>query len=385
MRRPGGGGGHGGGGPAVRLAAAAAAVAAAAVVTALGACGGGDEPDCAVTGDGPGLDPDGAFCERLSSYRLFEDIAAQRPAPGVIPYDVATPLFSDFAQKDRFLWVPPGAAMTWSDTDAFALPPGSVMVKTFSYPRDRRDPAQGRRLLETRLLVRGTDAWRGVSYVYDAGDTTDAHRAVAGTQLDAAWIHDDGAERTNRYVVPNQNQCKGCHAEHDDVLDVLGPKARHLNRPGPAGSGAPDQLQALIDRGALTGAPPRERWPRGVIAADPTSGTVEQRARAWLDINCGACHNPRGGMARTSGLYLDITQTDPAQLGICKAPVATGRGSGGRRYAIVPGQPDASILLFRLESTEADVKMPEVGRNLVDDQGVALIRQWIAELPGTCP
>ena len=90
-------------------------------------------------------------------------------------------------------------------------------------------------------------------------------------------------------------------------------------------------------------------------------------------------------MARTSGLYLDIAQTDPAQLGICKAPVAAGRGSGGRRYAIVPGQPDASILVFRIESTEADVKMPELGRNLVDDQGVALIRQWIAELPGTCP
>ena len=208
---------------------------------------------------------------------------------------------------------------------------------------------------------------------------------VRGSLLDTAWIHDDGAERTNRYTVPNQNQCKSCHAEHDRVLNVLGPKARHLNRPGPAGSGSGDQLQALIDRGALAGAPPRASWPRGVIASDPASGTVEQRARAWLDINCGACHNPRGGMARTSGLYLDIAQTDLAQLGVCKAPVAAGRGSGGRRFGIVPGQPDASILVFRIESTETDVKMPELGRNLVDDQGVALIRQWIAEMPGSCP
>jgi uncharacterized repeat protein (TIGR03806 family) len=359
-------------------------MAAAMGIVAAAGCGGG-EPDCAIAGDGPGVDPDGAFCERLSSYRLFDDIAAQRPAEGVIPYEVATPLFSDFARKDRFLWIPPGAAMTRSDADAFELPVGAAVIKTFSYPRDRRDPALGRRLLETRLLVRGADAWRGVSYVYAEGDDTDATRAVAGSQLDTAWIHDDGAERTNRYTVPNQNQCKSCHAEHDRVLNLLGPKARHLNRPGPAGTGSGDQLQALIDRGALAGAPPRASWPRGVIASDPASGTVEQRARAWLDINCGACHNPRGGMARTSGLYLDIAQADPAQLGVCKAPVAAGRGSGGRRFAIVPGQPDASILVYRIESTEADVKMPELGRNLVDDQGVALIRQWIAEMPGSCP
>jgi len=354
-------------------------------LAALAACGGGGDPDCAIPGDGPGVDPDGAFCERLSSYRLFEDIAAQRPAAGVVPYDVATPLFSDYTRKERFLWVPPGAAMAWSDVDAFALPVGSVIAKTFSYPRDRRDPALDRRLLETRLLVRGADAWRGVSYVYDEGDDTDARRAVAGALIDASWIHDDGAERANRYVVPNQNQCKSCHAEHDDVMNALGPKARHLNRPGPAGSGVDNQLQALIDRGALVGAPLPVAWPRGIAAADPAAGTVEERARAWLDVSCGACHNPRGGMARTSGLYLDITQTDPAQLGICKAPVATGRGSGGRLYAIFPGQPDASILVFRIESMEADVKMPELGRNLVDDQGVALIRQWIAEMPGTCP
>jgi uncharacterized repeat protein (TIGR03806 family) len=351
---------------------------------ALAACG-GDEPDCAIPGDGPGVDPTGAFCERLSSYRLFEDLAAQRPAAGVVPYEVATPLFSDYTVKDRFLWVPPGAAMTWHDTDAFALPEGSILVKTFSYPRDRRDPALGRRLLETRLLVRGADAWRGVSYVYDGGDPSDARRAIAGGFINASWIHDDGAERTNRYAVPNQNQCKSCHAEHDDVMGALGAKARHLNRPGPAGSGIADQLQALIDRGALEGAPPREVWPRSVDAADPAAGTLDDRARAWLDVSCGACHNPRGGMARTSGLYLDISQTDLAELGLCKPPVAAGRGSGGRAFGIVPGQPDASILLYRIESTEPEIRMPELGRSLVDEQGLALIRQWIAELPGTCP
>ena len=353
------------------------------ILAALAACGDGGDADCALPGDGPGIDPDGKLCDRLSSYRLFEDLAAQRPAEGLIPYDVATPLFSDYTAKDRFVWLPPGAAMTWSDTDAFALPVGAVVVKTFGYAHDRRDPSLGKKLLETRLLVRGADEWRGVSYVHDE-DGGDARRAVAGAFVNASWIHDDGGERTNRYVVPNQNQCKNCHAAHDDVLDVLGPKARHLNRPGPAGSGIENQLQALIDRGALAGAPPRASWPPAVVAADPGSGTLEERARTWLDVNCGACHNARGGAARTSGLYLDLAQTDLHELGLCKAPVAAGRGSGGRIYGIVPGQPDASILVFRIESIEADVKMPELGRNLVDAEGVSLIRQWIAQLPGSC-
>ncbi|HWU86750.1 MAG TPA: SO2930 family diheme c-type cytochrome [Kofleriaceae bacterium] len=355
------------------------------LLAALAACGGGGgDADCALPGDGPGVDPDGELCERLSSYRLFEDLAAQRPAEGLIPYDVATPLFSDYTTKLRFVWLPPGTTMTWHDTDAFALPVGAVVVKTFGYLHDRRDPSLGLRLLETRLLVRGTDSWRGVSYVYDE-DGADARRAIAGAFVDASWIHDDGAERTNHYAVPNQNQCKNCHAAHDDTLDVLGPKARLLNRPGPEGSGVANQLQTLIDRGALAGAPPPASWPRGVAVMDPASGTLEERARAWLDVSCGHCHNARGGAARTSGLYLDLAQTDLHELGLCKAPVAAGRGSGGRRFGIVPGQPDASILVFRIESTEADVKMPELGRNLVDAEGVALIRQWIAQLPGSCP
>jgi uncharacterized repeat protein (TIGR03806 family) len=370
-----------------RRGPALAALAALALNSLLAACGDGgdDDADCVLPGDGPGVRPDGVFCARLSSYRLFDDIAGQRPAPGVLPYEVATPLFSDYTTKERFLWVPPGETIAWRDLDALDLPVGSVLVKTFSYLRDRRDPALGRRLLETRLLVRRTDAWRGVSYVYDESDDSDARRAVAGAFIDASWIHDDGAARTNHYAVPNQNQCKNCHAEHEDAMSPLGAKARHLNRPGPAGSGIENQLQALIDGGALAGAPDRQAWPRGVAAADPSTGTIEERARVWLDVNCGACHNARGGMARTSGLYLDITQTDLHELGRCKPPIAAGRGSGGRQFGIAPGQPDASILVYRIESTEADVKMPELGRNLVDDQGVALIRQWIAQLPGSCP
>lgn len=345
-----------------------------ALIVLVAACGDGGGDDCGTPG---------TWCERLSSYQLFDDIGTQQPAAGVIPYTLNTPLFSDYTVKDRFVFVPPGSAMTWHDTNAFGTPVGTIVVKTFSYLADRRDPTQGERHLETRLLVRGDDGWSGASYVYAEDDPSDATLAIAGANLDTAWIHDDGSERTNRYVVPNKNQCKNCHAEHDDTIDLLGPKARHLNRPGPADSGIADQLQYLIDQGVLTGAPPPAMWPRAPVATDSTSGTLDARARAWLDINCANCHNETGA-ARTSGLFLDLAQTDPAVLGVCKPPVAAGRGSGGRAYAVVPGQPDASILVYRIESTEPDIKMPELGRNLVDAEGVALMREWITQLPGSC-
>lgn len=335
-----------------------------AIVAVVAACSGGSEEVCAI---------DGKMCKKLSSWELFDDIATQTPAPGVFPYALATPLFSDYTVKDRFVRLPEGQTATWQADDPLSLPVGSVLVKTFSYLHDRRDPAAGRTLLETRILVHGETGWHGASYVY-GGRTDEAELAIAGDIIDASWIHDDGAPRTNDYVVPNQNQCKLCHAEHDDVVAPVGPKVRHM---------VPDDLAAMVDAGAIVGAPPRDQWPRAIDASDPETGTLDERARTWLDINCGFCHNPRGA-ARTSGLFLDHAQTDPAKLGVCKPPVATGRGSGGLQYDIVPGQPDESILIYRMESTEPDIRMPEVGRNLVHAEGVALIREWIAAMPGAC-
>jgi uncharacterized repeat protein (TIGR03806 family) len=340
----------------------------AALVALLAGCGGSNDEICDHVPPTPGK-----MCKKLSSWQLFDDIATQTPAPGVLPYDLTTPLFSDYAVKDRFVRLPDGEMATWHDRDPLALPVGSVLVKTFSYLADRRDPAGARTLLETRVLVHGQTGWHGSAYVYD-GKTDDAELSIAGDILDARWIHDDGADRTNKYVVPNQNQCKLCHEEHDEIVTPVGPKVRHLQ---------PDAVQALIDGGVLAGAPPREQWPRAFVAADPASGTLDERARAWLDINCGFCHNPRGA-ARTSGLYLDSAETDPSKLGVCKPPVAAGRGSGGLQYDIVPGKPDESILVYRMESTEPEIRMPELGRNLVHVEGVALVREWIAAMPGAC-
>lgn len=364
---------------------AIATVVAVAAGGALAGCGGDDDGApaevCVVApGEGPAAPTSGPLCRRLSTYRLFADVPGQVPAAGVEPVDLTTPLFSDYTDKLRFVHVPAGAAMQWHDVDSLAMPVGTILVKTFAYAVDRRQPAAGRRLLETRLLVRMDDGWKAAAYTY-GDDDGDAELAIAGDLIDTEWIHDDGQVRTNRYAVPNVNQCANCHAEHDEVVGPLGPKARHWNRVQPGGS--ENQLARFVALGWLAGAPDAAAWPRTPVWDDDGDGTLDERARGWLDVNCAHCHNPRGA-ARTSGLDLTPTQTDPVQYGVCKPPVAAGAGSGGRRYSIVPGQPDESILIYRLEATAPDVRMPELGRNLVHVESVAVLRAWVTALPGTC-
>ena len=370
------------------------AVAVALSSCALVACGDDDAPGdpdgssgpdvCDIaTGTAVSFDADGALCNNLSSYRFFTDGPGLTPNDGVVPYDLNSPLFTDYAAKYRFVWLPDGTSMAWDDTQSFDAPVGAAIIKTFSQLADLRDPAAGQRLLETRLLYRTSDEWGAVTYVWDA-DQTDAVKKIAGDTIATSWIHTDGQPRANNYSVPNSNQCKNCHEELDDIVGLIGPKARHINRELDYGAGPESQLQHFIDIGYLSGAPadPMD-WPVAPVWDDESSGTLEQRARAWLDINCAHCHNPRGA-ARTSGLDLVVSQDNPFDYGICKPPVAAGAGSGGRQYTIVPGQPDESIMVFRLESIEPDIQMPELGRRLVHEESVAMIREWITAMAGGC-
>ncbi|MCG8416890.1 MAG: hypothetical protein MJE77_02960 [Proteobacteria bacterium] len=365
------------------------------VALSCSACGGDDEPQsradaaivsCAVpAGSGVAFDADAELCDKLSSYRFFVgDMVDQVPNDRVVPYDVTTALYADYTYKYRFLWLPEGTAMAYRARDAFAFPTGSVLIKTFAYPRDMRNPERGQTLLETRLLYLTSSGWAVATYVWNQ-DQTEAIRKVAGDRIPSQWIHTDGTDRQINYSVPNENQCKNCHEESDDEIAPLGPKARYLNSDFAYASGTENQLKHLAQSGYLTGLPADPaQVPRAPVWNDPATGSLDERARTWLDINCAHCHNPRGA-ARTSGLDLSFDQSNLYELGHCKPPVAAGGGSGGRQYNIVPGKPGDSILIYRLESDEPDERMPEVGRQLEDEDGVALIREWITAMPtGSC-
>ena len=317
--------------------------------------------------------------EKLSQYNLFVGNGnTQQPVDGVIPYDLNSPLFSDYTDKFRFVKLPTGQSAEYRDVEAFEFPVGTVIAKTFAYPVDARDAKLGRRLLETRILKRETDGWVGIPYIWN-DEQTEATRQVAGDQVDVSWIDEHGVTQANNYIIPNANQCKGCHKQGDD-FQPLGPKARHLNKDYAYADGIENQLAHWTKAGALKGAPDPKDAPRLAVWNDPHTGTLDERARAWLEINCAHCHNPVGP-ARNSGLDLRVAQIEPRKFGIYKTSVAAGRGSGGLDFDVVPGHPDESIFMFRLLSSDAGIMMPELGKRMIHKEGVELVREWITAMP----
>lgn len=320
--------------------------------------------------------------DKLSEYNFFiGDMKNLTPNDGVLPYDLNTPLFTDYAHKQRFVWMPAGVSGEYHDTNSFDLPVGAVLIKNFYYPHDFRDESKGRRIMETRLLVHTEKGWDARPYIWNE-EQTEATLEVAGGKFDISWIHYDGSEKSTNYVIPNKNQCKGCH-EFEGTLTPIGPKAKHLNKDYAYAEGSQNQLAKWASMGYLTGCPAPESAPKTAIWDDPSSGSLEDRARAWLDINCAHCHNA-GGPANTSGLLLNIEETDHTIMGFCKTPVAAGRGSGGMKYDIVPGNPDSSIIVYRMASLDPGIMMPELGRKMVHEEGLALVKEWIASLEGEC-
>ncbi len=300
---------------------------------------------------------------KLSDFGFFTDSAAKQPASMVQPYKLNSPLFTDYARKFRYAYIPAGGRVETGDNGRLLFPVGSALIKSFGYD----DPdGDGVRLLETRVLLHRADGWIALPYVWDA-DAKDATLKVAGRRMPVSFTDPSGAKRDISYAVPNKNQCKGCH-ELGGKLVPIGPKLRNMD----------DGVQIGIwqDRGWLD-------KDMAVFAMMPGYSdkkfSLNDRARAYLDINCAHCHT-HNGPASNSGLFLGFEETGKVALGIGKRPVAAGRGSGGREFAIAPGDADASIFTYRMDSTDPGIAMPELGRSIIHDEGVALIREWISAM-----
>ncbi|AQG82042.1 SO2930 family diheme c-type cytochrome [Spirosoma montaniterrae] len=323
--------------------------------------------------------PHTAIPQKLSEYGFFEgNLAEQQPAEGVVPYRLNTPLFSDYAEKLRFVKLPTGQTVSYNATEVLDFPVGTTLIKTFYYPNDFRDVSKGRRLMETRLLVRETAGWKALEYVWN-DEQTDAVLEVAGDRKPVTFVDAEGRKRQQEYIIPNLNQCKSCH-NRNEVMTPIGPSARQLNGDLTYTTGPENQLQHWQKAGLLTDLPALADVPRAPVWSDPATGSLDARARIYLDINCAHCHRPEGP-ANTSGLNLSVHEKNVTAWGLLKTPVAAGRGSGDRRYDIMPGHPDESILLYRMESTDPGIMMPEVARKVPHREGIALVRDWIKSLP----
>jgi uncharacterized repeat protein (TIGR03806 family) len=312
---------------------------------------------------------DADYKENLSDYGFFKGtLKEQIPSDGVVLYTLNSPLFSDYASKLRFVKLPVGQTVSYNPDSVLQFPVGTAIVKTFYYPIDERNPKKGRRLMETRVLLHEAKGWVALPYIWNK-EQTDAVLEVAGGSDQVSWIDGAGKKQSFEYQVPNMNQCKGCH-ERSGEMTPIGPSVRQLNDG--------HQLQNWSTTGLLKGLP-KDHIPALVNYSD-ASASLDDRVKAYLDINCAHCHNPTGP-ARSSGLYLTWDSKDRTAYGFFKAPVAAGRGSGNLSYDIVPGKPEQSILHYRMASRDPGVMMPELGRQLTHHEGVELVRSWIASLP----
>ncbi len=309
--------------------------------------------------------------EDLASYCVIDLVDGRIvPKPGVLAYSLNTPLFSDHAIKERTVWVPEGGKATSTDGEAYDFPVGSIITKSFGFADDLRKATPRMRWIETRVMAKTATGWKMNAYTWNEAQTR-ATLDVAGGVHEVSFIDARGETVAPKYLVPNANQSKKCH-QRGAGLVTLGPTPANLRRD--------ERLARWVERGVLERVPEVAAMPAW---DDPAAGTVETRARAWLDVNCAHCHR-EDGSANTTGLILRFGERDPSKLGVCKSPVAAGRATGGLAFDVVPGRPEESILVHRLESNEPAVAMPEIGRSLGHAGAIDLVRGWIKGLPGGC-
>jgi len=317
------------------------------------------------------------FKDKLSEYGFFiGNLKDLQPANGVVRYELATPLFTDYAIKDRYIVLPSSAKIRYTSSGPLDFPDSTIIIKNFAY----RNKGGQKIMIETRLLVKdpATKNWEVMDYLWDSTQS-DAKKHIIGAKVPIQLQDDGGKIISTVYQVPNTNDCKRCHYS-GGTLTPIGPKARNLNYV--LAGHQENQLTEWEKQNMISGLPPLKQVEKLPDWRDSVHYNLSQRARAYLDVNCAHCHT-QGGDAMNTGLFLEYQQKDLFHVGVMKEPVSAGSGAGGMNYDIIPRDAAHSILAYRMNSTEAGTAMPELARTIIHKEGVALIVQWINQMkPG---
>jgi uncharacterized repeat protein (TIGR03806 family) len=318
--------------------------------------------------------PDGAIPKLLSQTGAFADTRRLTPAPGLIPYELIVPFWSDGASKQRWIAVP-AAKIKFAATGEWTFPPGTVFVKTFELPADEAHPEVKRRL-ETRLLVRDADGGvYGVVYKWRP-DNSDADLIATSLaeQIPIKTASGDSVQQTWYY--PSRQDCLQCHNAR--AGGVLGVKTRQMNRDFIYAGVMDNQIRRWNQLGLFDAAVTDSDSGNftTLAAMDDNSRSLEDRARSYLDANCAQCHRPGGTVA-----YFDARFDTPlAQQQLLDGAVLIDEGIDRPRI-ISPHDRWRSIAYMRI-NTNDDIRMPPLARETIDQRGIALLGQWILSLPG---
>ncbi len=313
----------------------------------------------------------------LSEYNFFKgDLANMEPQDDVLPYDLITSLFTDYAKKKRFIWFDSGSSASYNGDDSvFNFDDGAVIIKCFYY--DHMMPDDSRKILETRILYKIDGLWNFAEYVWNE-EQTEAHLDLDGSYQNIEWLQ-DGALKSTNYRIPSAGECLTCHKTNSNPIPI-GPKPQNLNKAYAYTDGVKNQLNKWIEMGYLEGGVPENI--NTVVAWDDELQPLELRVRAYLDINCGSCHK-EGSHCDYRPMRFAWSETIfPKNQGVCVPPDEILDPT--LTHIIAPGNTDRSMMHFRINTTDEAVRMPLLGRTIIHEEAVQLIADYINSITDPC-
>ena len=283
---------------------------------------------------------------KLSDYNIFTgDPASLTPGNGFHLYELATGLFTDYAEKQRFIKIPADKTITAVNDGLPQFPDGTILVKTFYYFNDKRDPSKGKRLIETRLLIKTNNQWVAGTYVWNP-EQTEATLATNGSNTLVSWIDEKATTRKISYHIPGARDCASCHNANNTIMPV-GLKVRNLNIAVMRNGKSINQLQYLQEAGIMDKVNPEQF--SALPAWQNEKYSILDRVRAYLDVNCAHCHSDQGSCAR------------PAVRFAWEIPLVDTRITAKDK---------------RIVTLMTKGNMPRIGTTLVDSAALALIKQY---------
>lgn len=320
-----------------------------------------------------------AMPQTLAETGLFQDGSIATPHPGLTPFEVNVPLWSDGAEKQRWIAPPPNAQVSLKDNGQLDIPVGTVFVKHFALATDQRRPDQ-LRPVETRVLICGPRGEVfGASYRWSA-DGRETHIVNLNEQEVIERLDGEGRPAQQTWMYPGRFECLLCH--NDASGQVLGFTLDQLDRDVACPGGEPmHQFDVLSQRGVISAANAglaRSAPHRPLSPLHQAEAPLEDRVRSYLHVNCSACHNPQRQFSAFDARFLHPIQ----YTGIVNGPAYhTGPNKGPESRIVRPGDLDHSMLYLRFSSTNPAHHMPPLGSTVVDDKAAEVIAAWIRSLP----
>lgn len=326
---------------------------------------------------------------KLSDYKFFEgEMKNLTPSLNVLPYEPASVLFTDYAHKKRFVWMPVGSKATYNgDGNILELPVGSAIIKTFYYDNVQNvTPVGSTRIVETRIMIRKSTGWIFADYVWNAAQT-EALLDNSGSFTEITWL-ENGTPKTANYRIPSEEQCIVCHkkreiinGEEQTVYTPIGIKPQNMNFNKTYGSVSKNQLTKWIEQGYLENNFTLPTAANSTIDYNDTSKPLELRVRSYFDINCAHCHaNDRHCDYRPMRFAFNETANNLTNMGVCVETQDMQDFDPALSKIITPGNINRSMLYFRLNTVDEAYRMPLHGRTVIHEEGVDMIEQWINTL-----